>query len=127
MLFWVVVLVVVQLWELPSERAVASSSPSTRLTAVTTRFTTRAHEKDINAVAVAPNERVVATASQDRTLKLWSTDKGELMGVCKGHKRGIWAAAFSPVDRVVATASGTRVFSCMHGLHPYLLFPFRER
>ncbi|PNH11173.1 Transducin beta-like protein 3 [Tetrabaena socialis] len=30
------------------------------------------HDKDINAVAVAPNDQLVATASQDRTARVWS-------------------------------------------------------
>ena len=47
--------------------------------------------------AVASNGRMVATGSQDRTLKLWSAEDGGLQGVCRGHKRGIWSVAFSPV------------------------------
>jgi U3 small nucleolar RNA-associated protein 13 len=30
------------------------------------------HDKDINAVAVAPNDQFAATASQDRTVRVWS-------------------------------------------------------
>jgi U3 small nucleolar RNA-associated protein 13 len=88
--------------------------------------TVRAHEKDINGLAVAPTSRMCASASQDKLVKLWSVplarasgkrskdaDGGggggaagsgsgflELHGVCRGHKRGVWAVAFSPVDQV---------------------------
>ena len=36
----------------------------------------QAHDKDINAIAVAPNDKLFASASQDRTAKLWSVTNG---------------------------------------------------
>ena len=67
-----------------------------------------AHEKDINSVAVAPNDSVVASASQDRTVKIWRTNDLALMRTLRGHKRGVWSVAFSPVDQAVASASGDK-------------------
>uniref|UniRef100_A0A7S3PTU0 U3 small nucleolar RNA-associated protein 13 C-terminal domain-containing protein n=1 Tax=Chaetoceros debilis TaxID=122233 RepID=A0A7S3PTU0_9STRA len=69
---------------------------------------TKAHDKDINVVTVAPNDSLIATGSQDKTVKLWkSTDLG-LKGTLKGHKRGIWDCRFSSHDRVIATSSGDK-------------------
>lgn len=85
---------------------------------LTAKWTMLAHEKDINAVAVSPDGQIIATGSQDRTLKLWDAAKGVLGATCKGHKRGIWNVAFSPVDRVVASCSGDmtiRVWSTANG------------
>ncbi len=56
----------------------------------TARRSVRAHEQDVNCVAVSPNDAVVASASQDRTIKLWKAADLELIGVLKGHKRGVW-------------------------------------
>lgn len=70
--------------------------------------TVSGHEKAINAVAVAPNDSVAATVSQDRTVKIWSLPTLVLQRTLKGHKRGVWAVAFSPVDKAVVTASGDR-------------------
>lgn len=67
-------------------------------------YTEIAHQKDINCVTVAPNDKLIATASQDKTAKLWSESLG-LLGVLRGHKRGVWFIRFSPVDQVVATSS----------------------
>ena len=67
----------------------------------------RAHEKDINHISIAPNDAVVATASQDRTVKLWSADL-DLLGTLRGHKRGVMATAFSPANRSLVTCSGDR-------------------
>ena len=68
----------------------------------------RAHEKDINIVSVAPNDSLVATGSQDKTVKLWKSSDLSLLGTLKGHKRGVWDCQFSPYDRVIATASGDK-------------------
>jgi U3 small nucleolar RNA-associated protein 13 len=71
-------------------------------------YTHQAHEKDINTICVAPNDKFFATGSQDKTAKLWNVDTGEQIGVFKGHKRGVWCARFSPVDQVLATSSGDK-------------------
>jgi U3 small nucleolar RNA-associated protein 13 len=34
------------------------------------KYTIRAHEKDINTLAVAPNDKIVASGSQDKTIKV---------------------------------------------------------
>ncbi|DBA77464.1 TPA: hypothetical protein ACH3X1_009289 [Trebouxia sp. C0004] len=82
-----------------SSRAV----PSLKATAATS-----AHDKDINAVAVAPNDSLLCTTSQDRTAKIWRLPDLVLVTTLRGHKRGVWAAQFSPVDQAVATASGDK-------------------
>lgn len=58
-------------------------------------------------MAVSPNDKLLATASQDRTAKLWSLGEERLglLGVFRGHRRGVWTACFSPVDQVLATSS----------------------
>ncbi|KAL4927139.1 U3 snoRNA-associated protein UTP13 [Aspergillus undulatus] len=59
-------------------------------------FTRKAHDKDINALDVSPSSALFASASQDRTVKIWSAEDGSVVGVLRGHKRGVWSARFSP-------------------------------
>lgn len=67
--------------------------------------TTLAHDKDINCVSISPNDRFIATSSQDKTAKLWDANSLGLLGVFRGHRRGIWSIKFSPVDQIVATCA----------------------
>ncbi|XP_059469900.1 transducin beta-like protein 3 [Neocloeon triangulifer] len=63
-----------------------------------------AHDKEINGLCVSPNDKFVASASQDKTAKLWNADL-TLIGALRGHKRGVWCARFSSADQVIATGS----------------------
>ena len=56
-------------------------------------------------MAVSPNDKLLATGSQDRTAKLWALPQCQLLGVFTGHRRGLWNVQFSPMDQVLATAS----------------------
>lgn len=56
-------------------------------------------------MAVAPNDKLLATGSQDRTAKLWALPHCQLLGIFSGHRRGLWCVQFSPMDQVLATAS----------------------
>jgi len=67
-----------------------------------------AHDKEINAVAVSPNDAYVASASQDKLIKIWKLPDLVLSNTLKGHKRGVWSVSFSPVDQALVSASGDK-------------------
>ncbi|KAM5471311.1 U3 small nucleolar RNA-associated protein 13 [Microsporum audouinii] len=68
-------------------------------------YTRKAHEKDINALDVNYSSTLFASASQDRTAKIWSVEDGSVTGVLRGHKRGIWSIRFAPKDTPVSTTT----------------------
>lgn len=77
--------------------------------------TIRAHEKDINALDLAPNDRFLASGSQDKLVKIYEVDFNpgqggavRHIGTCKGHKRGVWTVKFSRTDRIVASGAADR-------------------
>lgn len=120
------------MWDL-SGVPVVCSDPTDKVIHCKSLTTQKAHEKDINALDVAPNDRLLVSGSQDRTAKIYGIEylagvgskgpRGELklLGTCKGHKRGVWSVRFGRTERVLATGSGDKTvkiwslddFSCL--------------
>ncbi|KAF2788382.1 WD40 repeat-like protein [Melanomma pulvis-pyrius CBS 109.77] len=70
------------------------------------KYTRKAHDKDINAIDIDPSATMFASASQDRTVKIYSAAEGEAIGVLRGHRRGVWTVKFAPKDSQVPGSSG---------------------
>lgn len=71
-------------------------------------YTRKAHEKDINSLDVNYTATLFASASQDRTVKIWSAEDGSVVGILRGHKRGVWSVRFSPREMPnISANSGT--------------------
>jgi len=68
----------------------------------------RAHDKDINTVAVSPNDFLVASGSQDKKIRIFKQTDLSPISTLVGHKRGVWKVVFSPVDKTLASCSGDR-------------------
>ncbi|KAL2119312.1 hypothetical protein VTJ04DRAFT_6272 [Mycothermus thermophilus] len=64
---------------------------------VSTSLKRLAHEKDINALDVSPTGKLFASASQDKTVKIWDVQTMEVQGILRGHKRGVWTVRFAPL------------------------------
>jgi U3 small nucleolar RNA-associated protein 13 len=97
-----------KVWPLPGSAVLNKSAANGEELQLRARLSARAHEKDINIVSVAPNDSLIATGSQDKTVKLWRPTDLALHATLKGHKRGIWDCQFSKTDRVLATSSGDK-------------------
>lgn len=127
-----------KIWDLAALLASPSSSSpinpdDTTLPSIRSLTTLKIHDKDINSLDVSPNDKLLASGSQDRTAKLFSINYTpatktnvaiaslNLLGTFKGHKRGVWTVRFSNTDQCLATASGDRTvklwslsdFSCI--------------
>lgn len=69
------------------------------------KFSALAHNKEVNCVTFAPNNKILATASQDKSAKIWSIDSQAQMGTLRGHTRGVWCIRFSPTDQIILTSA----------------------
>ncbi|KAH9044758.1 U3 small nucleolar RNA-associated protein [Lactarius pseudohatsudake] len=93
----------IKVWDLSGVPGEVPASTPVRCKSVST---TRAHEKDINALDSSPGH---------------PSGMLKLLGTCKGHKRGVWSVRFARGTRTLATGSGDRTvrlwrlddFSCL--------------
>lgn len=101
----------IKLWDTASVLSIAAStgeraSGPVSLSAVAA---VAAHDKDVNALAFAPNGALLASGGGDRLIKLWRLPHLVLQGTLRGHKRGVSAVAFSPVDQLLISGGGDRL------------------
>lgn len=69
------------------------------------KFTVKAHDRDINAVACSRD--LIVTVSQDKTGKVWDPNTSLLLGTLTGHKRALWSASILPVGIFTGSADKT--------------------
>jgi WD40 repeat protein/tRNA A-37 threonylcarbamoyl transferase component Bud32 len=86
----------------------------------------RGHTGAVTSVAFSPDDRLLASGSADKTVKLWNVATGKEMCTLKGHTAGVTGIAFSPdgkrlvssgadhTVRVWDTATGQQL-SCLNG------------
>ena len=82
---------------------------STELCDIRVSHSIIAHSKEINCIAISPNNALVATGSQDKLIKLYNTTTFELVSELSGHTRGVWCLEFSSIDRVLCSGSSDQL------------------
>ncbi|HEX5443192.1 MAG TPA: hypothetical protein VFW87_05160, partial [Pirellulales bacterium] len=58
-----------------------------------------------SSAAASPDGKTLATASHDRTVKLWNLDTKQESATLGGFKSSVWAVAFAPSGQMLATGS----------------------
>jgi WD40 repeat protein len=69
-----------------------------------------AHSDPINSLAISSNTELMASASSDRTARLWSTTTRKPFGRVLQHAGSVSTVAFSPNSQLVATGAGDMIF-----------------
>lgn len=69
------------------------------------RFT--GHEASVSSVTFSSDGKLLASASQDQTIKIWRRD-GKLLQTLEGHKDGVFSVMFSPDNQFIIAGSYDR-------------------
>jgi hypothetical protein len=70
------------------------------------RLVVRGHQAPVHALAFSPNSRSLASASADKTVRVWSVlSGGELQLLIRGHAGGVNAVEFDAAGKMLASSS----------------------
>src|SRR5204863_97940 len=67
--------------------------------------TLEGHSGDVRSVAFSHDSARLASASGDRTVKIWDASSGECLQTREGHSNWVWSVAFSHDSARLASAS----------------------
>ncbi|KCV72736.1 hypothetical protein H696_00315 [Fonticula alba] len=69
------------------------------------KFILTGHRSPVTQVSFHPVYTVVASSSEDATIKLWDYDTGHLERTCRGHTNTVQDLAYSPNGNLLASCS----------------------
>ncbi len=69
------------------------------------RFQMKGHKNGISQIAFHPLYDILATASEDSSIKLWESESGEIEKTLKGHTKKINSIAFNKTGTMLASCS----------------------
>src|SRR5262249_57014388 len=66
------------------------------------------HTGSVDAVAVSPDGKRIASGASDRLIKLWDRETGEEVLSLPGHTKGVVALAWAPDGKTLVSSGADR-------------------
>src|SRR4028119_171473 len=60
---------------------------------------------NVYSVAISPDGQTLASCGDDKTIKIWNLNTGELLCTFTGHSDIVWCVTFSPDGQILASCS----------------------
>jgi tRNA A-37 threonylcarbamoyl transferase component Bud32 len=101
-------------------RAGTQAAPRTTVPQRQTLFICRGHRSRVTALAWSPDGARLASASYDKTARLWDGNNGHALLLYRGHTARVNALAWSPAGQYLASASSdctVQIWEAATGTH----------
>ena len=79
------------------------------------------HSSSVSSVAFSPDGKLLASGSNDNTMKLWDVATGRELRTFTGHSRGVNSVAFGPDGKLLASGSDDKTVRLWEAATGHLL------
>ncbi|KAJ3078743.1 protein with putative role during mitosis, partial [Quaeritorhiza haematococci] len=97
----------------------SSASASSLVPRPPEKFSLTGHRSSITRVAFHPLFTVLASASEDATIKIWDYESGEFERTCKGHTKAVMGLAFDGRGEKLVSCSADLTIKIWDTLNSY--------
>lgn len=87
-----------------------SSKPVARMTG---------HQQLVNDVKFSPDTRIIASASFDKSIKLWDGSTGAFITSLRGHVQAVYMVSWSADSRLLVSGSADSTLKCKQNFIVY--------